>query len=118
MSAERCYRQEATEFLVNGSRVRGFFHRPLQSSAATSIVVMFNGFATEWQFGTAAFIEAFTAAGLATLNFDYRSFGASDGEPRQLLDIPEQLNDCRAAIAHALVQPWVDASKLVIWGSS
>lgn len=112
------YRQEATAFTVGDSQVRGFFHRPLQAAGPTPIVVMFNGFATEWQFGTAAFIEAFTAAGLATLNFDYRSFGASEGEPRQLLDIPEQLNDCRAAIAHALAQPWVDTTKLVIWGSS
>lgn len=112
------YRQEVTEFFVSGKRVRGVFHRPQHTSHPTPIVVMFNGFATEWHFGTTAFIEAFTTAGLATLNFDYRSFGASEGEPRQLLDIPEQLNDCRAAIAHALAQPWVDASQLVIWGSS
>jgi fermentation-respiration switch protein FrsA (DUF1100 family) len=112
------YQQEATGFLVDGLRVRGVFHRPAQATAKVPVIVMCNGFATEWSFGTAAFIEAFTRAGMATLNFDYRSFGGSEGEPRQLLDIPGQLNDCRAAIAHALAQPWVDASQLVIWGSS
>jgi len=34
-----------------------------------------------------AFAERFGDAGLAALVFDYRYFGASTGEPRQLIDI-------------------------------
>jgi pimeloyl-ACP methyl ester carboxylesterase len=48
-----------------------------------------------------AYAERFAAAGLAVLVFDYRHFGDSGGEPRQLLDIGEQLDDWRSAIAHA-----------------
>lgn len=108
-----------TSFPVHGITVRGFFHLPDDAGdQQLPLVVMFNGFATEWQFGTAAFIERFTDMGFATLNFDYRSFGGSDGEPRQLLDIPAQLQDCAAAIAHGLVQEWVDPDRLIIWGSS
>ena len=48
-----------------------------------------------------AYAERFAAAGLAALLFDYRHFGASGGEPRQLLDIGRQLEDWRTAIAYA-----------------
>ncbi|HEY9033817.1 MAG TPA: alpha/beta fold hydrolase, partial [Pseudomonadales bacterium] len=109
-----------TSFPVHGTAVRGFFHLPAAAGDGRKLplIVMFNGYATEWQFGTAAFIERFTALGFATLNFDYRSFGGSDGEPRQLLDIPAQLQDCAAAIAHGLVQDWVDETRVLVWGSS
>ena len=36
-------------------------------------------------------------AGFAVVLFDYRYFGASSGEPRQLLDIADQQEDYRAA---------------------
>ena len=48
-----------------------------------------------------AYAERFAEAGLAALLFDYRHFGASGGEPRQLLDIGRQLEDWRTAIAYA-----------------
>ena len=111
-----------TEFSVAGTTLRGVFHLPdnskLDNTTELPIIVMGNGYAPEWQFGTASFIEAFTAAGFATFNFDYRTFGQSDGQPRQMVDIPGQQDDFRGAIAHALQQPWVDAKKLIIWGSS
>ena len=34
-------------------------------------------------------------------NFDYRHFGGSAGEPRQLLDIRQQQDDYRAAVGYA-----------------
>lgn len=108
----------ATAFSVHGQRVQGFFHKPEQATESVPLIVMFNGYATEWQFGTVAFIRAFTNHGYATLNFDYRSFGGSEGEPRQVLDIPAQLEDCAAAIAHGLLQPWVDNKRVFVWGSS
>ena len=45
-----------------------------------------------------AYAERFAEAGLAALLFDYRHFGASGGEPRQLLDIQRQLEDWRTAL--------------------
>ena len=50
--------------------------------------------------------------------FDYRHFGASAGEPRQLLSIGRQLADWRAAVAHARNLPEVDARRVAVWGSS
>ena len=112
---------KATELTVEGTILRGVFHLPEQidtSKPSLPIVVMANGYATEWQFGTQAFIKAFTDAGIATFNFDYRSFGQSDGMPRQLVDIPGQLIDFHQAIEHCKQQNWVDQQQLILWGSS
>ena len=49
--------------------------------------------------GTGAGLRgAFAAAGLAVLVFDYRHFGASGGEPRQLVDVGKQREDYHAAV--------------------
>jgi pimeloyl-ACP methyl ester carboxylesterase len=52
------------------------------------------------------------------LVFDYRHFGASDGEPRQLLSIRGQLADYAAAIVFARALHAVDPNRIVVWGSS
>ncbi|WP_280250255.1 alpha/beta hydrolase [Nocardia abscessus] len=62
--------------------------------------------------------EAFAAAGYLAMTFDYRNFGVSEGEPRQLVDISGQIADIRAAITCALAQPDVDPERLVLWGTS
>lgn len=108
-----------SHFVVEQQRIQAYFHKPDgDTQERLPIVVMGNGYATEWQFGTERFIKAFTDAGIATLNFDYRSFGGSAGEPRQLVDIPGQQEDFLMAVKHAEEQPWVDPSRIVIWGSS
>jgi fermentation-respiration switch protein FrsA (DUF1100 family) len=65
-----------------------------------------------------AYAERFAAAGLAVLLFDYRHFGASAGEPRQYLSITRQLEDWRAAVAHARSLAGIDAKRIAVWGSS
>ncbi|MFA4929012.1 MAG: alpha/beta fold hydrolase [Patulibacter sp.] len=65
-----------------------------------------------------AFAERFRAAGYACLVFDYRHFGDSDGEPRQLLSIGRQLEDWKAAIAFARQRPEIDPDRVVAWGTS
>ena len=64
-------------------------------------VVLAHGFGGTVDSGLLPFAERFAAAGIDALAFDYRHFGASDGEPRQLLSIPRQLEDYAAAIAFA-----------------
>ncbi|WP_067835772.1 alpha/beta hydrolase [Nocardia lijiangensis] len=62
--------------------------------------------------------QAFAAAGMAALTFDYRRFGASAGQPRQVADIREQLADIRAAIRFAREHPLVDPGRIILWGTS
>jgi hypothetical protein len=65
-----------------------------------------------------AYAERFAAAGYHALVFDYRHFGDSEGEPRQLLDIHKQQQDWQAAIHFVRSLPAVDPAKIVLWGSS
>jgi pimeloyl-ACP methyl ester carboxylesterase len=79
---------------------------------------MAHGFAATMDSGLMPFAERFAQAGLDAVVFDYRHFGASDGEPRQLLSIRRQLDDYAAAIAFARTLAQVDPARIVVWGSS
>lgn len=111
---------EVVSWPVAGDVVAGQLHRPHAGAEAAPppVVVMGNGFATEWQFGTLGYVAAFVDAGLAVLTFDYRHFGASSGQPRQLIDIQRQLNDWRGAIAWVRRRSDLDSTRLGVWGSS
>ena len=65
-----------------------------------------------------AYAARFAAAGLAALVFDYRHFGSSEGNPRQLVDNKAQLEDWRAAIARARELDQVDPERIALWGTS
>jgi fermentation-respiration switch protein FrsA (DUF1100 family) len=81
-----------------GADVAGWLY---DRAGAGACVVMAHGLSAVRDQRLPAYAERFAAAGLAVLLFDYRHFGASGGEPRQLLDIRRQLEDWRAAIAFA-----------------
>jgi uncharacterized protein len=81
-------------------------------------VVLGHGFGGTVDSGLVPYAERFAAAGLDALAFDYRYFGASGGEPRQLLSIRDQLEDYAAAIAFARSLPEVDPERIAVWGSS
>jgi fermentation-respiration switch protein FrsA (DUF1100 family) len=81
-------------------------------------VVLAHGFGGTVDSGLLPYAERFAAAGLDALAFDYRHFGTSEGEPRQLLSIPAQLQDYACAIAFARTLPEVDPERIVVWGTS
>jgi len=68
--------------------------------------------------GLEEFAAAFAAAGLDALTFDYRGFGTSGGEERQVVDLVAQLDDWRAAAQAARSLDGVDPQRLVLWGVS
>lgn len=83
-----------------------------------SCVVMAGGFGVTKEPGTDLFAERFQRAGFGALAFDYRRFGESGGEPRQVARIGEQLADWQAAISYAATLPGVAADKIAIWAFS
>ena len=64
------------------------------------------------------YAERFAAAGFAALAFDYRRFGASEGEPRNHLDPHDQQQDVRNALTWLRAQPEIDAERVGGWGIS
>lgn len=97
-----------------------WFYEPADDPAGTGrpVVVMAHGLGGVREMRLDAFAERFADAGYACLVFDYRHFGASSGDPRQLLDIDRQLEDWRAAVAHARTIVGVDPDRVVVWGTS
>lgn len=81
-----------------GSEVAAWLWHP---EGAKGCVVLGHGLSAVRDQRLDAFAERFAEAGLAALAFDYRHFGASSGQPRQLLDIKRQLEDWRTAVAYA-----------------
>ncbi|EFV14119.2 hypothetical protein HMPREF9336_01036 [Segniliparus rugosus ATCC BAA-974] len=65
-----------------------------------------------------AFAERFRSAGYSCLVFDYRHFGESGGEPRELLDVRLQQEDWRSAVAFARSRDGFSADRVVLWGTS
>lgn len=62
--------------------------------------------------------QAFADAGYQAVTFDYRNFGESGGQPRQLVDIAGQLTDIHAAVDFARRLEGVDPARMVLWGTS
>ena len=81
-------------------------------------VVMAHGFGMVREARLPAYAERFAAAGMAVLIFDYRHFGASDGEPRQLVSVKSQLQDWQAAVDFARTLEGVDPERIALLGSS
>ncbi len=103
-------------FDVAGVRCSGRLFLPA-GSGRVPCVVLCHGFS-----GTMDrlfdYAERFAAAGFAALVFDYRSFGESAGEPRQVPGIAGQLADIRAAVAFARDHSRIDADRILLWGNS
>jgi uncharacterized protein len=105
------------EFASAGVTCRAWLYLP-KATAPAPIIVMAHGFGGIREMRLDVFAERFRGAGYGCLVFDYRHFGASDGEPRQLLDVQRQLADWVAAIAFARSRHDIDADRIVLWGSS
>lgn len=116
MSVDSFSRSEVS-FESGGLRCAAWLYRPA-GSAPHPCVVMAHGFAGTREVRLDAYAERFAAAGFAALVFDYRHFGASEGEPRQLLDIEKQLADWRSAIAWTRALAEIDPERVAIWGTS
>jgi uncharacterized protein len=84
----------------------------------TPCVVMANGFSLTREDGVPAFAERFASIGVTAVAFDFRHFGGSGGEPRQLVDVDRQLVDFRAAVSFARGLDGVDSDAVVVWGFS
>lgn len=102
----------------DGEHLAAYLYRPETADVAVPCVVMAHGFSATRDDGLPEYAEAFRAAGFAVLLFDYRCFGASGGEPRQVLDIGRQHDDYRAAVDWARRTEGIDADRIALWGTS
>lgn len=109
--------REELSFDSGGERCAAWLYRP-EGEGPHPCVVLAHGFGGTREARLWAFAERFREAGMAALVFDYRHFGDSDGEPRQLLSIRRQIADWHAAIEFARSLEGVDAGRVAAWGTS
>ncbi|HET9116926.1 MAG TPA: CocE/NonD family hydrolase, partial [Pseudonocardiaceae bacterium] len=105
-------------FDSGGLRCAGDFYWPDTVLEQVPCVVMGHGGSGTKRLGLPGYAEKFVARGMAALVFDYRHFGASEGQPRQVIDIEKQRNDYRAAISYARNYSGVDPQRIALWGTS
>lgn len=98
----------------------GLLYRPSSTPPGHGFpaIIMAHGFAGEKEMALPAFAEEFSRHGFATLTFDYRYWGESEGEPRQQLFPLEEVEDVRNAITWLSSQPEIDSSRIGLWGTS
>ena len=110
---------DPTTFLSGGTKCAVTVFRPDASAEKPMpAIVMAHGFGSPRALRLYAYAERFAAAGYAAVVFDYRGFGDSEGEPRQLLDVSMQHDDWKAALSFPRSLPGIDADKVVAWGTS
>lgn len=81
-------------------------------------VVLGGGWCYVKEIAQPLFAEVFAAAGLAALVIDYRTFGASTGEPRRHIDPQLQIEDYRNAVSFLEARDDVDGERIGAWGIS
>ena len=103
-------------FDADGDTCRGTLYLPAGDDEDPPTVVMAPGLGAERTFGYPAVAERFADAGYAAFLFDYREFGASDGDS-QAVHPANQRADYEAAIDRV---GRVDAvgREIVLWGAS
>jgi fermentation-respiration switch protein FrsA (DUF1100 family) len=104
---------------VGGAELAAWLYRPARAAEeGIPCVVLAHGFSGVRDMQLERPAERFASAGFAALVFDYRHFGDSGGDPRQVVSIREQYEDWDAAIAFAEQLEGVDRTRIALWGTS
>ncbi|MBT6341583.1 MAG: hypothetical protein HOJ48_20055 [Desulfobacula sp.] len=110
-------RQDVT-FKIDGLELSGWLYLPENSANPVPCVILNTGFCGTKDFLLEKYALRFVEAGFGALSFDYRHFGESQGEPRQIYSVSKQLEDNNAAITFARTRSEIDPEKIFIWGTS
>ncbi|MBN9791706.1 MULTISPECIES: alpha/beta hydrolase [unclassified Pseudonocardia] len=104
-------------FFSTGARVDADLHLPDDggSGAPYPVLVAASGYQGLKVIHPERFARALTPRGYAVLAFDYRGFGASEGERGRLVP-QEWAEDVRAAVDRVTVEPDVDPSRIGLLG--
>ncbi|MHA3115499.1 alpha/beta fold hydrolase [Acinetobacter sp. ANC 4635] len=111
------YQVENIYFTSCGERLAADVYFP-QEIALPPVIIMANGFACERKFSLPDVAERFAEQGFAVILFDYRGFGESTGQPRELVSPKHHLQDWKSVVEQ--VKSWsnVNQEQLFLWGVS
>lgn len=110
--------QRDIEFDAEGVTLRGWLFTPDDGTGPFPTIIMSHGISCVKEMYLDDFARVFAEAGLASVVYDNRCFGASDGEPRLELDPWAQVRDYRHACTYAETLDVVDNDRIGFWGVS
>lgn len=102
---------------TDGTKLRGWHYVP-DGPGPHPTIVMAHGFSAVKEMYLDKYAEAFAKAGFASVVYDHRNFGASEGEPRQEIDPWLQIRDYSDAVTFASGLDGTDGTRIGVWGSS
>jgi fermentation-respiration switch protein FrsA (DUF1100 family) len=108
---------ERVDFSCRGIRCAAWLTLPAGPGPHPGVVLV-HGLGATHDMMLPQYEQHFAAAGIATLAFDYRYTGGSDGQPRQHISICEQCHDVTAALEHLKSRPDIDGARIGLWGTS
>ena len=111
------FTREDVDFYSEGTRCSAWFYLP-EKDKKCPIIVMAHGLGGTREMRLYEYAERFAQNGYACFLFDYRNYGASDGDKRQLINVKMQLKDWNNAIEYIKKDYRIDADKLLLFGSS
>jgi len=117
-SNEESALRKNVSFSVKGAAIDAWLYLPGKNVSPAPCIIMAHGLGGVKEMGLDYYARLFQKAGFAVLVFDYRYWGKSKGEPRQLIWIPDQLEDWRAAVDYARSDKAIDPDRIALWGTS
>ena len=118
LKAKPPWSRKDVTFHVKGTVISAWLYLPGDLSVPVPCIVMGHGFGGTKDMIMESYALRYQEVGLAVLAFDYRHFGESEGEPRQLMLIRYQLEDYSAAIDYARGLKEIDPARVALWGTS
>lgn len=109
-------REDRVEFYSEGALVSGILRRPDSDGPYPAVVQGPGWLGLKDAKLYLPYHEAFTAAGIAVLIFDYRGFGDSGGD-RGTLSPSAQLQDLRNAVTYLQTRDDIEADRIGAFGS-
>ncbi|MGH3952599.1 alpha/beta hydrolase [Mycobacteroides salmoniphilum] len=108
---------ERLEFYSGGIRCAGWLTLPAGPGPHPAVVLV-HGLGATHDMMLPQYEQHFASSGIATLAFDYRYTGSSEGSPRQQFSMRGQRHDVESAIAVLQAHPDIDHARIALWGTS
>lgn len=115
------YTRRDITFLSEGTACHAWLYVPNDGPRPAPVVVMAHGLGGQKDFGLHRYADRFAREGLAVLVFDYRTYGASDGEPRHWSSPARHIKDWEAAVKYIIEhndEGLLDSTHIGLWGTS
>ncbi|KAL8432144.1 hypothetical protein ACSSS7_004756 [Eimeria intestinalis] len=117
--------RETFSVVVEGSKLHCWLFspsKPLDGKHPPPVVIGAYGLGVQKDIALVPFATTMASEGFASVIFDYRHWGVSEGLPRHVADPPKQIADLIAVMQHLKdtggLQGKVDANRMVLYGSS